>query len=284
MDMALQYFKVIIAASACLSDVKILVIGKECTESESTAKAVQVCPKTAAEWATAASKKGCHNMKNSCGSFEYHCVINAWQNETIEVCSTVINIVGNVCAEYSFGGRRIQRNSNTKCATCPPVYKSNESYKYSECYSQAYQRRNAVRPNISTSSKVYTTNEGIILTSSPVLVHIQTGLASESQLAPNINHTNAENQNLESSPENTVLLGLGISVAITVIILCLILVAYRFCKDRDSCSLKGIFSSLFKTKYESQTSRQTNIDVEDDEVKLKDERFTEEHPLTVDVV
>ncbi|XP_056014913.1 uncharacterized protein LOC130052837 [Ostrea edulis] len=284
MNMALQYFKVIIAASACLFDVKILVIGEECTESQSTAKAVQVCPKTAAEWATAASKKGCHNIKNSCESFEYHCVINAWQNETIEVCSKVINIVGNVCAEYSFGGRRIQRNRDTKCATCPSVYKSNETYKYSECYSQTYQRRKTVRPNISTSTRVYTTNNGIILTSSPVLVHIQAGLTSESQLALNINHMNAEKQKLESSPEHAVLLCVGISGTITVITLCLILVVYRFCKDREYCSLKDIFSSLFKTKYESQTSRQTVIDVEDNGGKLEDERFTEEHPLTVDAV
>ncbi|XP_056014915.1 uncharacterized protein LOC130052839 [Ostrea edulis] len=282
--MALRYFKVIIAATACLFDVKVLVMGEECTESQSTVEAVQVCPKTAAEWATAASKKGCHNIKNSCGSFEYHCVINAWQNETIEVCSKVINIVGNVCAEYSFGGRRIQRNRDTKCATCPSVYKSNETYIYSECYSQAHQRRKTVRPKISTSSRVYTTNESIILTSSPVYVDIQAGLTSELKIAPNVNHTNAENQNLESSYRHAVLLGVGITGAITVIILCLILVVYRFCKDREYCSLKGIFSTLFKTKYESQTPRQTVIDVEYNGGKLEDERFTEEHPLTVDEV
>ncbi|XP_056014905.1 uncharacterized protein LOC130052836 isoform X2 [Ostrea edulis] len=284
MNMTLLYFKVIIAASACLLDIKILVIGEGCTTFQSTAKIVQACPKTAAEWATAASKKGCHNIKNSCGSFEYHCVMNVWQNETIEVCSKVINIVGNVCTEYSFGGRRIQRNRDKKCATCPAVYKSNESYKYSECYNQAHQRRKTTRPNISTSSSVYTINEVIILTSSPVYVHIQAGLTSESQIAPNINHTNVENQKLESSPRNTVLLGVGISGAITVIIICLILVAYRFCKDKEYCSLKGIFSSLFKTKYESQTLRKTDIDVEDNEGKLEDERFTEEYPLAVDIV
>lgn len=36
---------------------------------------------------------------------------------------------GHVCAEYSQGRRRIQRNGNAKCTNCPPFYPSNESFK-----------------------------------------------------------------------------------------------------------------------------------------------------------
>ncbi|XP_056014921.1 uncharacterized protein LOC130052843 [Ostrea edulis] len=280
--MILQYLIMMIVASICLLDVKIFAVGEECIESNLTAKFVLSCPKTAAEWATAASKKACNHIKNNCGSFEYHCVINAWQNETIEVCSRVMNIVGKACAEYSLGGRRIQRNRNAKCATCPDVYLSNESYKYSECYSQAYQRRKTVKPNIVTSPSIYTTNDGKSTISSRLLIHIQKEVTSEAKLAPN--HTNAENQKQESYPQNAVLLCVSIPVGIAVFILCLIVLVYRVCKDREFCSLKGIFSSLFKTKYESQTPRQTDINIEDDGAKLEDERITEEHPLTVDIV
>ncbi|XP_048771625.2 uncharacterized protein LOC125677557 [Ostrea edulis] len=282
--MILQYLTLMIVASVYLLDVKIFAVGEECIESNLTVKVVQGCPKTAAGWATAASKKGCSHIINNCGSFEYHCVTNAWQNETIEVCSRVINIVGNVCAEYSFGGRRIQRNKNAKCKACPAVYKSNESFKYSECYSQVYPRRETVRPIfINTSSSVYTTTKGITTTSSTLLAHIQAVPTSELQLASNINDTDAGNQKLESFHENAVFLGVSIPVALAVFILFLVLVVYKACKDKE-CSLKGIFSSLFKTKYEYQTPRHIDINVEDNGGKLQDERFTEEHPLTVDIV
>lgn len=36
--------------------------------------------------------------------------------------------LGNVCAEYSHGGNRIQRNGNAPCKKCPNTYFSNESY------------------------------------------------------------------------------------------------------------------------------------------------------------
>ncbi|XP_048767880.1 uncharacterized protein LOC125674688 [Ostrea edulis] len=279
--MILQYLIMMIVASVCLLDVKMFAIGEGCIESNLTAKVVQGCPKTAAEWATAASKKGCRHIINSCGAFEYHCVANAWQNETIEVCSRVMNIVGKVCAEYSLGGRRIQRNRNAKCATCPDVYLSNESYKYSECYSQAYQRRQTAKPNITTSSSIYTANGGKSTTSSTLLVHIQAVPTSESHLTHKINHTNAENQKQESSPENTVLLCVIIPVAIAVFILCLIFLVYRVCKHRGFCSLKGICSSLFATKYESKTPRHPDINIQDNGGKV--EGFTEEDPLTVDM-
>ncbi|XP_062592471.1 uncharacterized protein LOC134253914 [Saccostrea cucullata] len=105
---------------------------KGCTESKETAVSVETCPKTEQEWKEAASRKGCNKISHSCSSFEYHCVINAWKNETVEVCAPIKNIVGNVCTEYSFGGSRIQRNSEAGCKNCPSFYYSNKSYKYPE--------------------------------------------------------------------------------------------------------------------------------------------------------
>uniref|UniRef100_K1PB63 Uncharacterized protein n=1 Tax=Magallana gigas TaxID=29159 RepID=K1PB63_MAGGI len=43
------------------------------------------------EWKEAAARKGCEKM--TCSSFEYHCVINAWGNETIEVCAPRLLII-----------------------------------------------------------------------------------------------------------------------------------------------------------------------------------------------
>lgn len=66
----------------------------ECKESLSTAEKVTSCPKTAKEWNKAAERKGCKHITNACSSFEYHCVINVWRNETFEVCAPQWNIVG----------------------------------------------------------------------------------------------------------------------------------------------------------------------------------------------
>uniref|UniRef100_K1QHL3 Uncharacterized protein n=1 Tax=Magallana gigas TaxID=29159 RepID=K1QHL3_MAGGI len=42
---------------------------------------------------------------------------------------TIIFGTRNVCAEYNYGGGRIQRNGNVNCEECPSYF-SNESYKF----------------------------------------------------------------------------------------------------------------------------------------------------------
>ncbi|XP_052691829.1 uncharacterized protein LOC128169800 isoform X3 [Crassostrea angulata] len=95
---------------------------------------VNSCPQTAAEWKEAATRKNCKTTSHNCYSLDYHCVINAWMNETIEVCAPKVVIVGMVCAEFNFGGNRIQRNDNATCQKCPTAYNSSVAFKYPECY------------------------------------------------------------------------------------------------------------------------------------------------------
>lgn len=54
------------------------------------------------EWNEAAANKGCEQMSHSCNSssFDYHCVINTWGNETIEVCDPRSMIVGKSASIY----------------------------------------------------------------------------------------------------------------------------------------------------------------------------------------
>nr|XP_022289649.1 uncharacterized protein LOC111101452 isoform X1 [Crassostrea virginica] len=103
----------------------------ECNGSSAAAKRVDVCPQTEKEWKVAAENKNC---KSYCSSYHYHCVMNTWRNETIEVCAKIRQIVGKNCAEFNFGGSRIQRNENMKCSKCPKFYPSNNSFRYRECY------------------------------------------------------------------------------------------------------------------------------------------------------
>nr|XP_022289288.1 uncharacterized protein LOC111101202 [Crassostrea virginica] len=104
---------------------------EKCIKSADTAIVVQVCPQTEMEWTVAAEKKNC---KSYCSSFQYHCVMNTWRNETIEVCAPGLQIVGKKCAEFNFGGSRIQRNGNMNCSKCPTSYASINSFQYRECY------------------------------------------------------------------------------------------------------------------------------------------------------
>lgn len=53
---------------------------------------VKFCPTTKQEWETAAKRKNCDKIatQQTCSvpeKFVYHCVINGFQNETLEVCA-----------------------------------------------------------------------------------------------------------------------------------------------------------------------------------------------------
>lgn len=48
------------------------------------------CPDSAEKWKEAAARKNCAVYANQCdepGRLEYHCVINTFVNETLEICA-----------------------------------------------------------------------------------------------------------------------------------------------------------------------------------------------------
>nr|XP_022289671.1 uncharacterized protein LOC111101463 [Crassostrea virginica] len=136
---------------------RIFVNADECIVFKSTVKKVKSCPQTAEEWGNASDKKGCEKVNHS---FIYHCVMNTWRNETVEVCASAIRIIGNVCPEYNVGGCRIQR-SKEPCGACPVSYNSSNSYLYQECYRD---RVSYSLPSTTYSpSNIVKTSEGQIL-------------------------------------------------------------------------------------------------------------------------
>ena len=67
-----------------------------CAISNHTVQPVEDCPRTAEEWRKAAAKKNCSAYAHLCdrpGQFVYHCVINPYINETLEVCACSQKIV-----------------------------------------------------------------------------------------------------------------------------------------------------------------------------------------------
>lgn len=129
-------------------------IGESCPISRITVQVVEGCPDSLEKWNRAAERKNCAAVPTQCcgpKKLQYHCVINPFVNETIEVCAYAQNIVLGHCSEYSISGNMVQRNSRAKCSMfknnpCPYVYRSTEAYKYPGCYELA-QKKNALMDN-----------------------------------------------------------------------------------------------------------------------------------------
>lgn len=113
-----------------------------CNVTRSTKKVVPDCPDSVDKWKEASERKNCTQYASQCSEpekLEYHCVINPFINETLEVCAYGQYIISGHCPEYSSSGNLIQPNLNTNCMNfsskpCPVAYKSTEAYKYPGCY------------------------------------------------------------------------------------------------------------------------------------------------------
>eukprot|EP00105_Crassostrea_gigas_P036662 XP_019920810.1 PREDICTED: uncharacterized protein LOC105323881 [Crassostrea gigas] len=100
----------------------------------------------------------CESIEQRCSDeqhrFQYHCVINAWRNATLEVCALNRTIIG-YCTEYSINGTVIQDNYGADCTKfnppCPTSYNSAEAYKYQTCYDLVKRNRNVVEYTVKDS-------------------------------------------------------------------------------------------------------------------------------------
>lgn len=116
--------------------------GYSCEVSRLTVEIVKDCPKSEEEWKKAAARKNCEDYASQCdqpNEFVYHCVINAYVNETLEVCAYKQYILSGYCTEYNIGGNLLQSNARAICSSlqpnpCPMLYPSNEAFKYQGCY------------------------------------------------------------------------------------------------------------------------------------------------------
>lgn len=113
-----------------------------CHISRSTVQIVENCPKSEEQWKQAAMRKNCAAYASQCSKperLEYHCVINPFMNQTLEVCAYAQNIVLGFCTEYSLSGNMIQQSADTSCLhfienPCPYFYRSTEAHKFLGCY------------------------------------------------------------------------------------------------------------------------------------------------------
>lgn len=67
-----------------------LSITDSCPDSRPTVQVVDDCPDSEEKWKEAAERKNCTAYANQCDEprrFVYHCTINAFSNQTLEVCA-----------------------------------------------------------------------------------------------------------------------------------------------------------------------------------------------------
>lgn len=117
-------------------------ISVSCHISGNTVEVVDDCPDSEEKWRKAGARKNCTAYASQCDKphqLVYHCVINSYKNETLELCAYGKYILSGYCTEYSLLGNRIQQNLRTNCTQfnenpCPIAYHSTEAYKYPGCY------------------------------------------------------------------------------------------------------------------------------------------------------
>lgn len=141
-----------------------------CKDAVDSVEIVTACPTSKTGWKTAALKKNCGRIasRQKCDSverFKYHCVINGFRNEMVEVCAPSRIIFGKInksqkkyhvigvflykklflkvicifltflghCVEFNVRGGVIQDQISTPCndtfPKCDLVYNSSDAYK-----------------------------------------------------------------------------------------------------------------------------------------------------------
>ncbi|XP_052691826.1 uncharacterized protein LOC128169800 isoform X1 [Crassostrea angulata] len=206
---------------------------------------VNSCPQTAAEWKEAATRKNCKTTSHNCYSLDYHCVINAWMNETIEVCAPKVVIVGMVCAEFNFGGNRIQRNDNATCQKCPTAYNSSVAFKYPECY-EYVERSKGLDTSQSNTESSY----------SSTYAYNKSSEQDDEQLPMGGQFNHTKNESSVAGPEAMIVIGLSLTVVIVLIISSVLLlirrrrIRHQETRDIHVCSaVKRKYTLLFFFKF-----------------------------------
>lgn len=120
-----------------------------CKEAVNSVNSVASCPTSKEEWDSAATKKKCNEIakQQNCTSvdkFMYHCVINEYNSDFLEVCAPQRRILGH-CVEFNVGGGVIQDKVSAPCHTkfpkCDLQYMSSDAYLYPDCYGLVNSRK-----------------------------------------------------------------------------------------------------------------------------------------------
>lgn len=113
--------------------------GEQCLASLPTVRVVQTCPQNEAELSRAQQQKKCEHLAKyqKCtkpATFKYHCVLNAFSNETIEVCAQEIYSQG-YCVKFDEGSllQMFGEDCTTYSNPCATRFLSSDLLQYLQC-------------------------------------------------------------------------------------------------------------------------------------------------------
>lgn len=116
-------------------------LGKQCLASLPTVQTVKSCPTNEEELSRAKQRKQCKHLAfiQKCArpkEFKYHCVLNTWNNDTVEVCAPEIISQG-FCIKFDEGGARLQEVYERECTNyskpCTTRFISSDLLHYFQC-------------------------------------------------------------------------------------------------------------------------------------------------------
>lgn len=128
--------------------------GEQCSASLPTVRVVQTCPRNESELSHAQQQKKCeHLAKNQkCttpAKFKYHCVLNAFLNETIEVCAPEIYSQG-LCVKFDEGTllQMFGENCTSYSHPCSTRFLSSDPLQYLQCNDLKQKRIDSTRTTV----------------------------------------------------------------------------------------------------------------------------------------
>lgn len=152
----------------------------KCPEAVKSVVRVESCPITKQDWEIAAKLKKCNEAaaQQNCSDadqFVYHCVINGFQNDTLEVCAPQRFIIG-FCTEFNVAGEVITTHKYAPCnkknfPNCSEIYPSSEAYKYQGCYELVYSKKrmhSAINPTNKPSTSYESENDTRVKSSTAI--------------------------------------------------------------------------------------------------------------------
>lgn len=107
-------------------------VGNTCIDTIKTLQKVDSCPEKDTNYQERSKEKKCDSYPQCEGEpLTYHCA--RYKEYLVEVCTPTGFIRGKCCAMYEDGIGRVIEDYSRECVSCPFKYRSNDSFKYTEC-------------------------------------------------------------------------------------------------------------------------------------------------------
>ncbi|XP_062577920.1 uncharacterized protein LOC134239793 [Saccostrea cucullata] len=200
-------------------------VTEECLMSTiKTIRKASKCPTNRSDWDKAANLMNCQGLVPSqCTTLKYHCVMNGFGNETIEVCAVPKYIQPGYCAEFNKLGKKIQNHRHFYPKGIKKVYISTDIYKYPQCYENV--QKTTKRPSTETMSVTKPSHTTV----------------SPAQTTPRAIWRSEDSDSTSASDRKFGLIGILLGIVLPIIVFGLLICKYRRKRGQGDSSEREAF-------------------------------------------